>query len=188
MDHYIEISLMPSPEFPAHILMSALYSRLHGTLANAGRNDVGVSFPQMGISGVGGLGAIMRLHGLATTLVPWATPGWLSGLKDHCEHTSVLPIPDGSGFRTVSRVQAKSNVERLRRRQMRRHGLTEVEAREHVPESAEKTLSDPFVRITSSSTGQTFLLFVRHGPIRASPVYGAFTTYGLSRDATIPWF
>lgn len=32
MDHYIDILLLPDPEFPASMLMGALYNKLHKAL------------------------------------------------------------------------------------------------------------------------------------------------------------
>ncbi|MCL1552323.1 type I-F CRISPR-associated endoribonuclease Cas6/Csy4, partial [Xanthomonas nasturtii] len=50
-------------------------------------------------------------------------------------------------------------------------------------------LSLPFVVLGSCSTGQaSFPLFIRHGPLLSEPKNGSFNSYGLSQEATVPWF
>ncbi len=91
-------------------------------------------------------------------------------------------------YRQVSRVQAKSNPERLRRRLMRRHDLSEEEARKRIPDTVARTLDLPFVTLRSQSTGQHFRLFIRHGPLQATAEEGGFTCYRLSKGGFVPWF
>jgi len=71
---------------------------------------------------------------------------------------------------------------------MKRHGLDETQARERIPDSAAETLHLPFVQLRSGSTGQTFRLFLCLGPAQPTPVSGEFNAYGLSQNATVPWF
>jgi CRISPR-associated endonuclease Csy4 len=47
MDHYLEIRLLPDPEFPATTLMNALFSKFHRGLASHGEGAIGVSFPDV---------------------------------------------------------------------------------------------------------------------------------------------
>jgi CRISPR-associated endonuclease Csy4 len=97
-------------------------------------------------------------------------------------------VPARVSHRTVSRVQAKSSPERLRRRQMHRHGLSEAEAQERIPDTVAERLALPFVSIRSRSTKQTFRLFIVHGVSKGTPQSGMFNSYGMSNEATIPWF
>ena len=46
VSHYIDIHLRPDPEFAAHQLMAALYSKLHRELAQGKFTEIGVGFPQ----------------------------------------------------------------------------------------------------------------------------------------------
>ena len=46
----------------------------------------------------------------------------------------------------------------------------------------------PFVQISSRSTGQRFALFIEHGQLQSQPALGRFNHYGLSTEATVPWF
>ncbi len=113
---------------------------------------------------------------------------WLRGVGDYAQIGAAAPVPATSEHRQLRRVQAKSSPERLRRRQMRRHGLTLEEAVDRVPDSAAGRLRLPFLQISSASTKQTFRLYIRLEPKAVAPVRGAFNTYGLSATATIPWF
>jgi CRISPR-associated endoribonuclease Cas6/Csy4 subtype I-F len=100
----------------------------------------------------------------------------------------IQAVPSKVSYRVVSRVQAKSSPERIRRRQMRRHGLSETEAHERIPDSAMTWLALPFVSIRSRSTNQTFRLFIKHSDSKDMPQSGIFNSYGLSNETTIPWF
>ena len=47
MDAYIDIVLLPDPEFPATTLMSALFGKFHRGLVRYGEGAIGVSFPDV---------------------------------------------------------------------------------------------------------------------------------------------
>ncbi|WP_365781323.1 type I-F CRISPR-associated endoribonuclease Cas6/Csy4 [Oryzomicrobium sp.] len=46
----------------------------------------------------------------------------------------------------------------------------------------------PDATLRSASTGQQFRLFIEHLPDQAGASPGAFSAYGLSPTATLPWF
>jgi len=184
--HYIDIRLRPDPDFSPDTLFEALFAKLHRALVRHGLGDVGVSFP--GYDGDRKLGVQLRLHGVAKSLDQLMGQIWLKGMRDHVLDGPLTPVPAAVKHRIVRRVQAKSSPERLRRRQMRRHGLSEQQALEKVPACARESLSLPYVLLISRSTGHTFPLFVQHGPLLAEPQSGRFSSYGLSETATVPWF
>lgn len=186
MGHYIDIHLRPDPEFPVHQLMAALYAKLHRLLVKVQASTIGVSFP--GYKTVPAtLGQTLRLVGPKADLTRLMELDWLKGMRDHTKIMPVAAVPADAAQRSLRRMQAKSSPERLRRRQMRRHGLTEEQARERVPDSAAELLNLPFVTLTSASTGQTFQLFLQLGPV-VNAQAGTFNAYGLSTSATTPWF
>lgn len=187
MHYYIDIQLRVDPEFPAHHLMAALYGKLHRRLALGQFTQVGVSFPGYRVA-PSTLGDTLRLIGPASALDRLMAADWLQGMYDHVTLKAMAPVPPHAEPRCLRRVQAKSSPERLRRRHMRRHGLTEDQARERVPDSCAATLTLPFVTLTSASTGQRFRLFLCLSPPQAEAAAGDFGTYGLSGTATIPWF
>lgn len=187
MNHYIDLKLLPDPEFAATQLMSALFAKLHRGLHDLRRDDVGISFPAVK-AGTLGLGDCLRLHSTAEALDKLMTLNWLTGMRDHVQVGTLNAVPAGTKYRTVSRVQVDSNPERARRRLIKRHGISEEEARQRIPDSAAKRCSDPYVIVRSNSTGQPFHLFIRHGPLLDAPRPGTFNGYGLSSTTTIPWF
>lgn len=185
MEAYLEIRLLPDPEFPPNVLLNALYGKLHRGLAAHGGQNIGVSFPE---AGKGGLGTRVRLHGAAAELESLMVMGWLAGMKDHVAVGEVLPVPRIAGYRIVRRVQAKSSPERLRRRLMARKGVSAEQARQAIPDNAAEQLDLPYVVLRSQTTGQQFRLFVEQLPLQELSVPGPFSAYGLSPTATVPWF
>src|SRR5690606_14782782 len=100
----------------------------------------------------------------------------------------VSPVPSVAGHRIVSRKQFKTNVDRLRRRRMRRKGETLEQAKVAIPSVVERRPDLPYVHLKSRSTLQSFCLFIDLGPLREVATEGTFNTYGLGGDTTIPWF
>ncbi len=188
MDHYIDIRLRPDPEFTPPLLMSALFAKLHRGLVALGSGVVGISFPQVELPETFGLGEHLRLHGTAAELERLMAVNWLVGLRDLTDMSNIRRVPELTKHRCVQRVQAKSSPERLRRRYMKRHGVDEYTARATIPDEVAEQLDLPFVTLNSHSTGQNFLLFIRHAPLQDQPVQGRFSNYGLSPRTTIPWF
>lgn len=187
MDHFVDIDLRPDPEILASHLMSALYAKLHRALVKLDSTDVGVSFPGHDAA-VPHLGKRLRLHGGLQTLTVLMASEWLTGMRDHVVASLPNPVPAVGTHRRVRRVQAKSNPERLRRRLIRRHGLSATEVLQRIPDSAVELICLPFVQLRSASTEQTFRLFIAHDPDQPAAVAGAFNAYGMSQTATIPWF
>ena len=188
MDYYLDITLLPDPEFSQNHLMDALFAKLHRALVAAVCGDIGISFPQVREQGTG-LGTVLRLHGRVAQLNEMMAANWLTGMRDHTALSGVLAVPPTcTSFRVVSRIQAKSSPARERRRLMRRKGLTEEQAVARIPDNCAEVLQLPYVQMHSQSSGERFLLFVRHGPVQAAPAEGMFSAYGLSPTGTIPWF
>lgn len=187
MDHYVDIEVRPDPEFPAYQLMSALYAKLHRALVAQACTGIGVSFPGVD-SQAPHLGTRLRLHGSLAALSALLQSDWLAGMRDHVALTPPAPAPAAAQHRAVKRVQVKSSPERLRRRLMRRHNLDEQQARQRIPDESARLAHLPFVQLRSTSTGQTFRLFIDHGPVQPGAVPGDFNAYGLSQGGTIPWF
>ena len=188
MDNYLDITLLPDPEFSQNHLMDALFAKLHRALVATGCGDIGISFPQVREQGTG-LGTVLRLHGRAARLGELMAANWLAGMRDQTSLSAVQAVPPTcTSFRVVSRLQAKSSPARERRRLMRRKGLTEEQAIARIPDNCAEVLNLPYVQMRSQSTGERFLLFIRHGQVQVTPTEGTFSAYGLSPAGTIPWF
>lgn len=188
MDRYIEIQILPDPEFNTPLLLGALVSKLHRGLVSLDKGTVGISFPGMKLDQPASLGERVRLHGSESRLSQLMSLSWLTSMQDHIEASDLAAVPAGALHRTFFRVQAKSSPERLRRRRMKRTGEDHEAARQAIPDNAGKRLALPYLTLTSQSTGQRFPLFINAGPAVESAMAGRFNSYGLSRNTTVPWF
>lgn len=185
MDHYVDLNLLPDPEFPIPTLMNALFAKLHRVFVQLNSSDIGVSFPAIARHH---LGSVLRLHGSKSALENLMQQSWLKGMRDHTEVSEAQPVPANAGYCRVVRVQAKSSAERLRRRYQKRHPDESPESvQQRVPDSIEQRLELPFIRLKSLSTGQDYPLFIQQQPASDKQA-GLFNTYGLSQTATLPLF
>lgn len=187
MDRYLELHLLPDPEFPPTQLMNALFAKLHRGLYDLRCHEVGVSFPEVDGHGPG-LGTILRLHGNTEALDRLMALNWLTGMRDHLRIAAKNTVPEQAQYRCVGRRQVDSSPERARRRLIKRHSLNETQARDRIPDSAAKRSHLPFISLRSRSNGNTYQLFIEHGPLLDQARPGSFNYYGLSHIATIPWF
>lgn len=185
--HYIDIHLLPDPEFSQAHLMNALYAKLHRALVQLQSSNIGVSFPGYSLHPKT-LGQIMRLHGSESALQTLLTSDWLRGMRDHTQLSAIAAAPAQAEHRQLQRRQFKTSAERLRRRRMQRKGETAEQAHAAIPDHVERQPDLPFAQLRSSSTGQSFHLFLALSKAQPEPLQGPFNTYGLSTAATIPWF
>lgn len=183
MDHYMDIQVLPDPEFGQVDLLNTLFSKLHRVLNSQTPGRVGVSFPHHGRL----LGDCLRLHGALQDLLDLSEINWLQGMRDYTRITPPTPIPAAVSYRTVKRVQAKS-AHNKRQRSITKGWLTPEEAQLRIPDSQQKELKLPYVELNSRSNGNRMRVYIEHGPLRPEPVTGAFGSYGLSASTTIPWF
>ncbi|TCK60433.1 type I-F CRISPR-associated endoribonuclease Cas6/Csy4 [Seleniivibrio woodruffii] len=183
MQYYTDIKIQPNPEIAPQVVLNMLYEKLHLVLAEQKRNDVGISFPEADKN----LGTVLRLHGELDPLQDVLEHRFVKVMQDYALVGRIKKIPEKTGYLLVSRVQAKSSPERLRRRSMKCLGLTEEQAKEKIPDSKAKFLDLPFIILNSRSTGQKFRLFIRQSEQTAGTA-GEFSTYGLSTKATVPKF
>ena len=128
--HYINITLLPDPEFSHAHLLGALVAKLHRALVQGHTTDIGVSYPQHVSQPLTKrtLGAVLRLHGTPEALQRLMEEDWLKGMRDHTQVGELLPVPANAQHRTVRRRQFKTNADRLRRRRMQRKGETAEQA------------------------------------------------------------
>lgn len=189
MDHYIDIRLRPDPDFPPPMLMGALYSRLHRALFDLSANDIGVSFPDHK-TGVRARtpGTRLRLHGKHHRLEALMAHAWLTGMRELVQIEGIQPVPERAQHRVVRRRQFKTGNDSQVKRYARRHAISFEEAQALFTADNEPRITLPFVSLNSRSSGQRFALFIEHGKSQSHPVSGSFNHYGLSSEATVPWF
>ena len=186
MDYYIEARLLPDPEFTAPLLMGVLYNKLHRVLVSMGADNVGVSFPDYELHPKS-LGECIRIHGSFTALSQLLESGWLKGMADHLAPIGIHSVPVTNQYLLVKRKQYKTSAERLRRRRMKRKEETYEQACKAIPDELPTKVDRPFVTLRSNSTGQHFALFIDQNQ-QEGLVAGKFNSYGLSGQATVPWF
>ncbi|SJN13564.1 CRISPR-associated protein, Csy4 family [Halomonas citrativorans] len=189
MDHYIDIRLRPDPDFPEPMLMGALYNKLHRALFDLESNAIGVSFPlcKHGVR-ARSLGGHLRLHGTQASLEQLMAVQWLTGMRDHVSVSDALATPANAKHINVARKQFNTGSPSRAKRYAKRHDISEEAARDIYAKVAEKRIELPFVQISSRSTQQRFCLFIEHGKPQEKAVAGTFNHYGLSSNATVPWF
>ncbi len=181
MDHYVDIAVLPDPEFPSTMLMNALYAKLHRALATVGSGEIGVSFPRAGKAP----GDLLRLHAGKDALTRLMEQNWLRGLNDYTCSSQISEVPAEYRHIQVKRVQPKLTAARLRRA-VKRGSILEEEAEKLLMERS--LLKNPFFQLNSQSTGQRFPLFIQQQKPQVEARTGSFNSYGLSDQATVPWF
>lgn len=193
MTNYLDITLAPDAETCGNHLLAAVYSRLHIALAELESDDIAISFPGYSYEperkrkDLNTLGATLRLHGSAQALDQLMATEWLAHLREQVAMASPRAVPPGADSLKVRRIQIRSSPARIRRRQMKRNGLTEAEALAAYPDGNAKKTDLPYLRLRSHSTGNPFLLFISQSPAAQSSL-GKFNAYGLSVDASVPRF
>jgi CRISPR-associated endonuclease Csy4 len=193
MQHYIDITLLPNDEIGHYFLWGKLYQQVHLALVEQGQEQVGVSFPEYS-KDQPRLGRKLRLFARdEQQLIQLNLSKWLNRLADYCHISSIRTVPTEVKYVIFSRMQNITNPERLARRRAKRKSETFEQAMMHFSGFKESFTTLPFVELQSLSTSvdgeknHKFKLFIdRHFCSKAQ--IGAFSSYGLSKTATIPWF
>ncbi|MDW6005268.1 type I-F CRISPR-associated endoribonuclease Cas6/Csy4 [Vibrio mangrovi] len=184
MDYYLDIQVEPDPEMSAPVLINHLFAKFHRVMMQICPNQIGVSFPHYGKT----LGSVLRLHGTQTELETLMAENWLKGLRDYTCVSPIQAVPDCiHGYCTFSRIQQKS-PHNMRKRSIAKGWLTPEEALTKIPDSQQKCLALPYLQLQSLSNKQVMRIFVQRGELNQKPVSGSFSSYGLSRSTTVPWF
>lgn len=174
---------MPDPEFPATLLMNAVYSKLHKALFDLRSISIGVSFPRSKKN----LGNLLRLHGSSHDLQQLRQRDWLGAMQGYCELGEISAMPEGVKHRRVSRQQSKMSEAKLNRL-LKRGSISEAEVEQYRRKMLSQRLAGPYLDLRSASNGQKHRRYIEFGPLLDSPVEGVFDQFGLSKTATVPWF
>ncbi len=214
MKSYQELTLLPQDEISIYFLWSKTFQQIHLGLVETQdaqkRVPIGLSFPEykMGEK-FGVLGSKLRLFATdEAALSRFDITRRLSRLSDYVHCTGIRPVPNAvKGYAVYQREQPKTSRERLARRYAKRHNLDyetafngkiELSAKHDnaigcdktlmsYNEMPHKTITTPFIRLKSLSSGNMFCLWIKKREIENS-VKGTFTTYGLSSVASVPEF
>lgn len=212
MHCYQEITLLPNSEINLNFLWSKVFQQIHLALVEMQdeqkRVPIGVGFPDYKIGEkYGVLGSKCRLFAADEATLVWFDAGkWLSRLSDYVHCTSIRPVPEKlAGHAIYRRLQPKINQERLARRYAKRHNLdfetalngvvrlkqdeaeTGYKTEFRYCDMSHQTVSWPFIRLKSASSGQTLCLWIKKTEV-SEALIGSFSSYGLGGAASVPEF
>lgn len=183
MQHYIEIKLQKNNELKPNVLLNNVYTKLHRRLYDMDCKTIGVSFPDYRVI----LGARLRIHGSLDDLKTMQSVDWLGDLKQYCVLGDVETIPPSVQYRTISRVQSTMTQAKLRRL-IKRGSISEEEIKNYKVEMLKKGLDNPYVELISASNGKLHRRYFQFGELKNESISGEFDFFGLSKQATVPWF
>jgi len=200
MKYYIEITLLPNDEIPIYFLWQKLYQQIHLGLVEIkdtnGNVPVAASFPKYS-EGLNHLGCRLRLFASTRDqLQQLNIDKWLSRLTDYCHCTSIKEVPQSvNTFARFERKQFKTNIERRARRRIKSTGESLEQAIKYLKARGfeDKETKLPYIYLESSSSSEDstnrhkYRLFIEKNMVD-EPMRGVFSTYGLSKTATVPWF
>jgi len=180
VDSYVDLHIQPEQEQNTSNLLSSVFGQLHIVLVDRGKGDVGVSFPKAHAIG---LGDTLRLHSQSSVLEEVLSVQRMLRMKDYYRTSAISSIPHEHYWRVVKRQQPKMTASKARRL-LARGSITIQEAEARC--SAQTKLQLPFLQLNSSSTGQSFKLFIEQVESDAPSEVAQFNTYGFGGH--IPWF
>ena len=183
MEHYLDIKIIPDAEMRESVLMNKVYTKLHKALFDLKNNSIGVSFPEYRIK----LGKVIRIHGEQAMLNDFQGLNWLGGLSGYCEVSDIIKVPEKCKHIVISRKQANMTEAKLRRL-IKRNTITPEEIKAYKAKMFSQGLDHAFLELDSASNGHHHRRFIQFGDLLEQPIKGDFDSFGLSKQATVPWF
>jgi CRISPR-associated endonuclease Csy4 len=183
MNYFIDITLKSDAEMRENVLMNTVYSKLHKILFTLKSTSIGVSFPQYNVL----FGKVLRIHGDQSYLNDLQGLDWLGGIKGYCDISDVLPVPEMTQYRIVSRIQANMTEAKLRRL-IARKSITKDEAKNYKAKMFSQSLNNAYFELVSGSNGEKHRRYIQFSDFKDTAIVGKFDSFGLSNQATVPWF
>jgi CRISPR-associated endonuclease Csy4 len=183
MDHYIDITLKPDAEMRENVLLNMVYAKLHKALFNLTSTAIGVSFPDYQVL----LGKRIRLHGASTELEKLQSLNWLAALSGYCGVSAAQKVPQQVQHRVIGRKQSNMKQAKLNRL-IKRGTIAPERIKDYKAKMFTKSLDNPYVELKSTSNGEQHRRYFEFGELQSEPVNGKFDYFGLSKQATVPWF
>lgn len=207
MKYYQDITLLPEPDIELNFLWCKVFTQMHIALVECkngnGQSDIGFSWPNyhFGKAGVG-LGNKLRVFAQTEAqLEKLNVASWLSRLSDYAHISSVKAVPEQVEYVSFARKSVKGE------KRIAKDMLAKAELwSEKSGDSVEKCLQAleatkptsvnrlPYIVLESQQTkahaqkkAQPFKLFIEKIN-KPEAVVGAYSCYGLSKTATVPWF
>jgi CRISPR-associated endonuclease Csy4 len=192
MNYYLDITLLPDAEIGQHFLWEKVYQQIHLGLATIqdgnGTVPIGIALPTYNAE-QHQLGNKLRLLAeTAEQLEAFNAGQWLNRLSDYVHLTGIRNVPDRiQTYACYMRIQPKSNNARLARRKAKRENTSIELALKALKNYPEQRTDAPYLWIKSQSSGERFRLFIGYAE-REEANNGSFSSYGLSRQSTMPVF
>ena len=193
MKYYIDIALISNEEDNLGYLWRKFYVQIHLALVEVRDENnlvsIGLSFPNY--SNNRSLGDTLRLFSSTKEkLKELKLEVWLNRLEGYVFIGDIKEVPKNiNKFVSFRRKQFKTNVERLARRQAKRKKISYEEALKNYEnfDGDKNKTKLPYVNIKSLSSEREMKIFIEK--IESSEEKkGMFSTYGLSRESTVPCF
>ncbi len=166
-----------------NVLLNKVYAKLHKRLYDLKSHALGVSFPEYQIK----LGRILRIHGTSQCLQVLQSENWLGGLKGYCDISEIQQIPNQVSYRTISRKQTNMTAAKLRRL-IKRGSIKPDEIKRYKARMFQQGIDNPFLELDSTSNGYKHRRYLSFGDLQKDATAGNFDQFGLSNQATVPWF
>jgi len=183
MTHYINIKLFPNKEIRENVLLNQVYTAFHKRLYEMKLDTIGVSFPEYHLK----LGKLFRIHGSKGDLQTLQAKEWLGKYSTYCRVSDIQNIPNEVQYRIISRIQQNMTQAKLRRL-IKRGSISEEEVKAYKIKMLQGGLDNPYVELVSMSNGQLHRRFLNFSELQSVENRGKFDFFGLSKEATIPWF
>lgn len=183
MDNYLNITVLPDEEMNENELINKAYSKLHKALFDLQADDIGVSFPEFRVKP----GRVLRIHSSAMRLQQLQQLNWLGGLLGYCKVSEIQTIPSKVEYRVISRRQPTMTMAKLNRL-LKRGTLTQDKVAGYKAKMLGKRIDNPYIELVSNSGGQQYSRYLDMGQPQLESISGEFDQFGLSKQATVPWF
>ena len=183
MDHYIDIRIKPNADMRSNFILNKVYTQLHEILWDLKTDDLGVSFPEWKVL----LGQVVRLHAHKARLESLETPQWLGNLATHCTMSKLQNIPSNVQYRCISRTRPNMSQSKLKRL-IQRGSISSDEVKHYRTKMFASGVDNPYLELESSSNGHKYRRYLQFSELLNKPQQGSFDSFGLSKEATIPWF
>jgi len=183
MNFYIDIKIKPDAEMRESVLLSKVYTKFHKALFDLKSQRIGISFPDFKVK----LGQVLRIHSEQAMLNDLQGLNWLGGLSGYCKISDITKAPEKCKHRVISRKQANMTEAKLRRL-IKRDTIKTEEAKVYKAKMFSQGLANAFVELDSGSNGHHHRRFIQFGDLQEQAVQGDFDEFGLSKQATVPWF
>ena len=183
MDHYIDIKLIPNKELRENVLLNKVYTLVHKALGRLTSRVIGISFPDHKFL----LGRTLRLHGNEEILNNFQKLNCLNELENNCKISVIKQVPTNAKHRTVSRKQCNMTKAKLNRL-IKRGKISTDDVKAYKAKMFSQGLDHAYLELESASNGCKHRRFIEIGDEQETPVAGMFDTFGLSKQATVPWF